>query len=178
MSNALQTTNLKTPWSGPSLPPSVAKLLVSEGSDIVTPEQAAEIRAVLPALAYAPEPAGGAVVRRMVGKAALAYPSAKLNDQEAALRLEVYADALSDLPADVLGLAFLEAVKTIKFFPSIAEIRTLAGREIGRRRYLEWRAKDLLDRHDRERCAAQVPNDEERAELARLMSGLVKSLAA
>lgn len=159
------------------MPPSVNAALVSNPSDRISAEQADEIRAVLPTLAYHPVAAGRAEVERMVGKTSLAYPSVKLNDQEAALRLEVYADALSDLPADVLGHAFKQAIQTIKFFPSVAEIRAIAEREIGRRRYFEWRARDLLERHEKER-AASIPNEADRAELARLMSGLAQSLAA
>lgn len=79
----------------------------------------------------------------MMAKMALAYPSLRLSDQEAGARVALYAEQLSDLPAETIGLTFQAAVRTCKFFPSIAELRELAKSQpsparVGRHKYLKF----------------------------------------
>lgn len=146
-------------------------------SDITpTDAQAEALRSVLPALQYDPEPCGRAVVERMVGKASYAYPSAKLTEAEAKIRLDVYADALQDLPADILGMAFVEAIKTVKFFPAVAELRAIADKELNRRRFMRWKVEHLLSKHERD--AQPQISAEEREEVRKLMADLSRKLAA
>jgi hypothetical protein len=114
----------------------------------------------------------------MVAKASLAYPAAKLSDGEARVRLELYADALSDIPADVLGVAFLEAVKTIKFFPSVCELRALAEAESGRR----WREEQQRLRESRPHIPPPAPEPElsaaEKVEVSRMLKDTIRHLSS
>ncbi len=119
------------------------------------------------------KPATRSEIQRMVTKASFAYPAVKLSDQEARVRLEVYADALSDIPADILGVAFLEAVKTIKFFPSIAELRALAHAEALRRKYADYTPPANDPEPEGEPITA-----EQRAEISRGLAALARKLSA
>lgn len=83
----------------------------------------------------------------MMAKLAIGYPGQRVSDREADARLELYTEQLSDIPPDVLGMAFREAVRTIKFFPSIAEIRAIASKLPNPRLEREWFLQELLRRH-------------------------------
>lgn len=116
---------------------------------LITPSERGALAAMLPAYDAAMIPATESEINRMIGKLALGYPSAKVSDEEADARLELYAAALSDVPADILGRACMAALRTRTFFPSVAEIRQGCGEMVQR----QWRAsriRYLIAVHDRD----------------------------
>lgn len=63
-------------------------------------------------------------------------------------RAKIYVKALSDIPVDVLNDACMEAVKTLKFFPKVAELRELAAPELARRNWNLATLRILANVHD------------------------------
>jgi hypothetical protein len=157
MANDLQTitgASLKILGSWVSDKPRLAKLVddfqPGIGQRLITPEERAELAALVPHLEAALQPADKTTVRRMIAKLALGFPNAnKGTADEVEARLELYAVALTDIPADVLGQACVEALKAYTFFPAPAEIRKLC-RDPHRRAFRLSRAKHLIATHDRE----------------------------
>jgi hypothetical protein len=98
----------------------------------------------------------------MMTKLALGYPNQKLTDVEAEARMELYAEQLADIPYDMLGPAFAAAIRTLKFFPTIAELRDLAtAQPAPPRRRRQHRIEMLLAAHGRRPAeAADGPIDE------------------
>lgn len=89
-------------------------------------------------------------VEVMIGKLAMATAQAKVSEDEAAARIELYWLALNDIPIDDLRAAFVDLVRTSKFLPTPAEVRTAALLPGARRRYAKSRARHLAWLHDRE----------------------------
>lgn len=87
-------------------------------------------------------------INKMMTRLALAYPNAKLSVEEAGARLELYEQMLADIDVDLLGAAFAAAVKTLKFFPSVAELRDLAMSQPATPRFQQkYRLRQLLANH-------------------------------
>lgn len=108
------------------------------------PEREAAERA-LAVFDAAPRGAPADRIAAMVGEASLAYPAARLGDREADARVAVYERELADIDADILGEAFRMAVRENRFFPSVAELRTYAGRvPAPRRSIVAGRLRRLL----------------------------------
>ncbi len=141
---------------------------------LITPEEKRTLESLLPRYDAAMIPAARADVERMVAKLTLAYPAAKVSDAEAGARLDLYADALADIPADILGNACMAALRTHKFFPSVSEIREGCG-ELFKRQWRAMRIRHLIAIHDRdwkEPETAPELTDEQRRDIARSMKKL------
>jgi hypothetical protein len=158
MAQDLQTTgtanSLSILGALPSSKPKLVRLIdeFQPGIDqrIPTPDERDELAALVPHLEAALAPAGKAEIRRMITKLAMGFPNTtKGNPDDLEARLELYAIALSDVPADTLSHACVEALKCCTFFPSPAELRKLC-RDPHRRAFRLSRAKHLIAKHDRE----------------------------
>ena len=57
------------------------------------------------------------------GKLLLRYKAAFSNTELTKEKLALYAELLQDIPMEKLEKAMIECAKTLKFFPSVAEIR-------------------------------------------------------
>lgn len=110
---------------------------------------AAAIPALIDIMRGGLQPTAMNEVGRMVGKMAIAYPNAKLSDEETEARLELYIELLKDIPFDVLSNAFKRVTQTLRFFPSVSEIREAAAPELGRRRAQLMHLEMLLEKHRR-----------------------------
>jgi hypothetical protein len=120
------------------------------GIDQRVPDRAerADLVALVPHLETALAPATKADIRRMIAKLAMGFPNAHRSPaDETEARLELYAMALADIPADILGGACMEALRTHTFLPTPAEIRRLC-RDPHRRAFRLSRAKYLIALHD------------------------------
>jgi len=93
--------------------------------------------------------------------------------------MEGHLEALSDLPADLVALAFSRAIKTLKFFPVPAEIRSLVASEFSARRHTLSRLKaargkaaheQALERQRQARAPAKAAEVREIGERLRAMS--------
>jgi hypothetical protein len=109
-------------------------------------------------------PADPDEITRMIGKIAVLYPNAKLSDAEAKAQNELYVDLLSDIPGDILARAFRKCAQTLKFFPTVAEIRSAAMPEMAMRSWRIMRMKALVKRAEREplELPKQVASPDER----------------
>lgn len=97
-------------------------------------------------------------INKMMAKLSLAYPSAKLSEDEAGARLELYGENLCDIPIDILGEGFRAAVRTCKFFPSVSELRDLALRQPATPRMIrQHRLRMMLEAH--QTAAAEAPKE-------------------
>lgn len=177
--NALQmvSPNHKTPCSVLQSEPKLAALVDDTyvyAQRPITPDERAQLAALIPVYESALIPASRSEINRMIGKLSLGYPSAKVSDEEADARLELYADALADIPADILGRACMAAVQTRKFFPSVAELREdCTG--LALRQWRLARIKYLIAKHDaeyREPEAHEPLTPEQQAELAKSLRKL------
>lgn len=156
MAQDLQTTDrsLAILGSWASSKPKLAKLVqdFQPGIDqrLPTPAERAELASLVPAFEAALVPASKAEIRRMIAKLAVGFPNAaKGTPDEVEARLELFAMALADVPADILGRACLEALKTCTFFPTPAELRKLCG-EMAVRAWQLSRIRHLIAKHDAE----------------------------
>lgn len=142
------TTRSRTPTSDQPLPAKLSELVLSGDSPIVGPETAAQ----LAEFAARPEPAlpSPDQVETMIGKLAMATAQARVSDAEADARQEMYWIALRDIPADDLRAAFLELLRSSKFMPTPAEIRSTAVSKGALRRYAKSRARHLAWLHSQE----------------------------
>lgn len=170
MATALTTIdpNRRTPWCGLSATPRLEKLVATAETfrDVCSPDEREQLAALIPAYEAALEPASREGCRRAIGKLALAYPVAKVSDAEAEARLELYADALSDLPGDVLAVACAALLRESKFFPTAAEIRAKCA-PLARRQWELSKIRALIATHDRNWRPEPAPlTDDERAEVA------------
>lgn len=152
MATALTTTDpsRRTPWCGLSATPKLETLVTqAEGfSHVCSPDERAALVALIPEYEAAMQPASRQGCRRAIAKLALAYPAAKVSDLEAEGRLEIYADALSDVPGDVLATACMAILRESKFFPAAAEIRAKCG-GLARRQWELSKIRALVATHDR-----------------------------
>ncbi len=85
----------------------------------------------------------------MIGKLALGFPAGKASDQEAEARLELYAEGLGDIPADILGAACARALRECRFFPRSPRSASAAPAWRVRRWELS-RIRTLIATHDRD----------------------------
>lgn len=93
---------------------------------VLADDELADAKQALDVYRAAPKTSSARAVDRVMAKLVVAYPAARVSEAEAGARLDVYAEQLSDIPADVLMAGAMAAARTIKFFPSIAEIRAAA----------------------------------------------------
>lgn len=97
-------------------------------------------------------------------------------------RAAIYLKALSDVPADILNAACMDAVKTLKFFPKVAELRELAAPEIGRRQWARMTLKRMAEVHDEHYRPSltekEMVKPEDLAKLAKRLGGRFKSKRA
>jgi hypothetical protein len=63
-----------------------------------------------------------------IGKLLLRYKAAFSNTELTKEKLALYAELLQDIPMEKLEKAMVECAKTVKFFPSVAEIRQEANK--------------------------------------------------
>lgn len=63
-----------------------------------------------------------------IGKLLLRYKAAFSNTELTKDKLTLYAELLQDVPMEKLEKAMIECAKTVKFFPSVAEIRQEANK--------------------------------------------------
>jgi len=152
----------KTLSSAPCCDPRLAALVAEAPafSHVCTPEERSALAALAVATEAALTPAAPREIRRMIGKLALGFPAGKASDLEAEARLELYAEGLGDIPADILGAACARALRECRFFPVVAEIRECcAGMEV--RRWELSRIRMLIATHDRDwRPGSQPPGSE------------------
>lgn len=172
MGTELQTIdpNRKTRLSVLSSEPKLAKLVETAPgfSHICSPDERAALAALIPEMEAALRPASRQGCRRAIGKLALAFHGAKLSDDEAEARLDLYADALADVPSDVLGEACMAIVRQSRFFPTPSEIREKCG-TMARRQWELSKVRSLIATHDRMwRPEGEPLGANERARLAKL----------
>lgn len=112
-------------------------------------------------------PADPDEISRMIGKIAILFPNAKLSTSEAEAQNQLYVELLSDIPADILGGAFRKCAQTLKFFPTVAEIRSAAMPEMAMRSWRLMRMKALALKSEREplQPAKVIVTDEQRDEI-------------
>jgi hypothetical protein len=84
----------------------------------------------------------------IVSGLALVLPRQKEDTSSAAVKLDTYCEALSDIPLADLRAARDHLVKTARWFPTIAEIRETAYRTMGKRTAKIARARLLIRRHE------------------------------
>lgn len=144
---ALQTTDptkSRTSVSAPRLSSTLSAIVDSDTrvSDLpaLVGEELAEAKRAIAEFQAADVPADQAEVSRMIGKLSVLFPNAKLSEAEASAQNQLYAELLSDIPQDVLGGAFRKCAQTLRFFPTVAEIRSAAGPELAMR---SWRLMRL-----------------------------------
>ena len=162
--------NRKTLSSVPCCDPRLAALVAEAPafSHVCTPAERAALAELAAATEAALTPAAPREIRRMIGKLALGFPAAKASDLEAEARLELYAEGLADLPADILGGACARALRECRFFPSVSEIRERCGM-LAVRRWELSRIRTLIATHDRGWRPEGAPMTEtQRARLAAL----------
>lgn len=90
-------------------------------------------------------------IERTIGMLAVLFPAGKQSDQEAAMRLELYVELLSDIPADILSRAATKVGKTSRFFPAVSEIREAAAFDMNLRSWRLMRMRSMIARFERER---------------------------
>jgi hypothetical protein len=171
-------------WSAPQLTPSAANLLAAgiepgRNEPWLKPDQVDELRAAIPTLLSGLHQTAAGHISSMMGRLAVVYRAERLSAKEARLRLETYTSLLEDIPPDILRAAFIEAAKTLKFFPTVAEIREIASVELRRRQLMLWRAQYLVRLHEMERPEPEPePSEEERKEIAQGLRELAQRLGA
>jgi hypothetical protein len=94
-------------------------------------------------------------IASVLGMLSFALPK-KHGGGDAEALITVYAKALNDIPPDVLDDAGLQAVKTLKFFPKVVELREIAMPEIYRRKWQLMALELLAQKYDREANAKPV----------------------
>ena len=107
----------------------------------------------------------------MIGKLAMATAQGKSSLAEASERLDLYWLALNDVPVDDLRGGFAELLRTAKFLPTPAEVRSASVKHGAHRKYLKSRARHLAWLHKRDwQPAVEYVKPEE---LAALMPNLI-----
>lgn len=89
-------------------------------------------------------------VESMIGRLAIAMPSARISDDEARERLRLYWSALRDHALPDLQAAFGVLLKRCQFFPTIAEIEDVITPIRAKRERRRRAASMLVLKHDRE----------------------------
>lgn len=112
-------------------------------------------------------------IAKLFGMAVLAYPAVRMSDGESDARLSLYQSELGDIDEDTLAKAFSLAVRSIKFFPSVAELRAFAKDVPTPRRYVvASRLRALLAQRAPEPIDLVKPE-----QLAGLLAGLGSHLS-
>lgn len=125
---------------------------------VLTAEDAEAARQAIAVYRDLPASTSDSTIDRMMGALAMAYPSQRVSDEEAEMRLTVYARGLQDVPPDLLRGAFSDAVRVHKFFPSVAELRALAyKRPMGEHRWRLTVLERLVEAYDAAANAAAEP---------------------
>ncbi len=96
-------------------------------------------------------------VDTIVAGLAVALPRKQNDGAAAEAKLEIYAQALADIPMVDLQAASDLLIKTARFFPTVAEIRKAALVTMGPRHSRIARARLMILRHDREWVAPDEP---------------------
>ncbi len=148
MATDLQTTNPRTLTSGLLPDERLNELLLSNDTPVVGPKTAAALQAF--AAEPEPDPATQPQVETMIGKLAMATAQSKVSEAEAEARFELYWLALRDVPLPDLRGAFLDLLRSSKFLPTPAEIRTAALKRGAVRKYAKSRARHLAWKHEQE----------------------------
>lgn len=139
-------------------------------SHVCSPDERAALVEMIPTYEAALVPASREGCRRAIAKLALAYPAAKVSDEEAEARLELYADALADIPGDVLAEACMALLRTSKFFPSASEVREKCG-AFARRQWELSKIRALIATHDRSwRPEPEPLSDADKAEVTAILA--------
>lgn len=167
-------------WQEPSLNGRLADLVL--GTDplptrlpVLTDVELADAEQALAVYRAAPRTSSPRAVDRVMAKLVVAYPAARVSVEEASARLDVYAEQLSDIPADVLMAGAMAAARTMKFFPSISEIRAAAmSQPAPPRIQRQWRLSQLLEaraRRGADDLAVERCRPEEAAEIVAALGG-------
>lgn len=86
----------------------------------------------------------------IVSGLALVLPRQKEDTAIAAVKLDAYCKALSDIPLADLQGARDHLVRTARWFPTVSEIREAAHRTMGKRNAKVARARLMIRRHEEE----------------------------
>lgn len=170
----VQSNTLPTPCSRLCSNPALLKLVddfqPGIGQRLATKPERAELARLQAEYEQTLTPATPAQIKSGIGMLALAYPALKVSPDEAKARLELYAQALGDLPHDILNVALMKALKELTFFPSVSEIRERAT-GFAQRVFRYNRVKQLIAKHDSEYREPEPERElsaEDHAEMARL----------
>ena len=113
-----------------------------------------EARAWLKAVGHIERPLDKRALVMAMARLSMATAKPKMTLQDAGVKGEVYYTTLADLPGAVVLAGLEEAIRTFRWFPSVAELRGL----------MEPKAKELRLRVERARTLARKP--ESRPKLA------------
>lgn len=91
-----------------------------------------------------------AEITRMLTKLSVVFPDRRLSERELDARFGLYCDELRDIPGDILGRAMRQAIRTLTFFPAVAEIRKLAEPDLIKRRWRLATLRRLVAKHERD----------------------------
>lgn len=105
-------------------------------------------------------------VDTIVAGLAVALPRKQNDGTTAEAKLDIYAQALADIPLADLQAASDLLIKTSRFFPTVAEIRKAALVTMGPRHSRIARARLMILRHDREWRAPEEPASADEARRA------------
>jgi hypothetical protein len=175
MGQEIVNRNFTTLWSAPPLPEqlqdALALIRATRPALDEMPLVDAQTRAALPALAAGFDAGLEGNDNPELIEALVARYAA---DVEAGMKLDIYVEALLDIPEDILRDAFRQAVKEHTFFPTVKEIRDLCAREMSRRRWHATALRNLARRFDNapEARTDLLPPDEAQ----RLLAGLAKKI--
>jgi hypothetical protein len=113
---------------------------------VVGPEDAAILKGYL----TTPEPplAERDQCANMLANLSIALPKSKSSDMEAAQKLKIYCDSLSDIPLKDLQSSYHYLLRNCLFFPSIKEIRDAALSSTAKREFRKMQARKLLYKHN------------------------------
>jgi hypothetical protein len=116
---------------------------------IITPEQRQAVPDALEAVRHSLIGSTLEQVEAVLGTISIALPK-RQNEIEAEAMVKIYAAALDDIPPDILQDAGIDAIKTLSFFPKVAELRKLASPELYRRKAMLHRIEQLAHKFDHE----------------------------
>lgn len=134
---------------------------------VVGPEEAAALSEARTALAAGLQPTPRPSIATMMARLANIYRAERLSPEEANARLETYCALLEDIPPDLLLVAFRKVGQSLKFFPTVAELREPVEAELRKRRNLAHRAAWLIRIHqERWRPPVEPLGEEERKRVA------------
>lgn len=178
MANAIQK---RSPTQSPaqlSLPCELARL---DSDDSVfdipqfTPGQIDAAKRAIVEYQQAMTGAGEGVAKQMVAQLAMVLPKKARSDSESAFLVATYAEALSDIPADILRNTYQRLIREQQFFPTIMEIRKAAGPEMAKRSWLLARMRAMVARGAAPEEPEQYASPDD---VARIKAEVAASLAA